>query len=84
MNKQAAPCAFDAGRAQASNGDEAEHNARVRIVAIVDVAGASPHEIRERFAQAIREAVERAWSVGRIDLPIAEELIRTLPARGHA
>lgn len=56
----------------------------VRIVAVFELYGASPRKLRERFAQALREAVQRAWADGRIDLAQAEELIRALPERGRA
>jgi hypothetical protein len=55
-----------------------------RILAIVDIADASPRELRERFVEAERSAIQRAYAGGRIDFAQAEEFIRALPARGRA
>lgn len=51
-----------------------------RIVAVVEIDNASPSELRERFIEAVRAGIQRAWSAGRIDLAQAEELIRAMPA----
>jgi hypothetical protein len=66
------------------NNKRAREAYRVRLVAVIDLRGASPHELRERFAQALRDAVQRACADDRINIGQAEELIRTIPASGQA
>ncbi len=44
----------------------------------------TPRELRERFAQALRAAIDWEYQAGRIDLGLAEELRRTLPEPGKA
>lgn len=56
----------------------------VRLVVVVDIANATPRELRERWICALRESVMAARAADRIDLPTAEELIRALPERGRA
>ena len=51
----------------------------VRIVFTVELAGASPSEVRARFLAALKTAIVNAQTSGRIDLAIAEELFRALP-----
>jgi hypothetical protein len=55
-----------------------------RFYAAVEIGGASPRELRERYVEANRSAILRAYNAGRIDFAQAEEFIRALPSRGHA
>ena len=57
---------------------------RIVIVAVIDPSGASPRELRERFARSLHDAVQRSLLNGHIDIGQAEELIRTLPGDGQA
>lgn len=56
----------------------------LRIVATFDADAPTPLALRERFAEALRDAIHRARVAGRIDIGQTEELIRALPQRGHA
>jgi len=55
----------------------------VRIVAVVDVdtTRCSLREFRKQAAEAWRASVLRARSAGRIELTVAEELIRAWPGQ---
>jgi hypothetical protein len=55
---------------------------RVRIVVVVEIDG-TPRELRKRYIEANWQAIQRAWSAGRVDISVAEELIRALPAEGR-
>jgi hypothetical protein len=79
-SKGAAPRAGHSGRAASTAGRQR----LLKIIALVDMDVATPRELRDRFIDAVRQAVTRAWACGRIDLAEAEELIRALPARGRA
>jgi hypothetical protein len=69
----------DIGGGARHHGDQ-----RIVIVAVIDPVGASPRVLRQRFAEALRDAVQRSLSNGHIDIRQAEELIRALPALGLA
>lgn len=60
------------------------HMSNVRIVATFDPDAPTPRDLRERFSQALRDAIQRARLAGQIDVAQAEELIRTLPERERA
>jgi hypothetical protein len=51
---------------------------------MLEVSGASPSELRERFLEALRQAVQRAWADDRIDLAVTEELIRALNSKARS
>jgi hypothetical protein len=52
---------------------------KVRIVVTLDPEAATPRDLREAFATALRSSIQRAWASGRIDTAQAEELLRTVP-----
>ena len=56
----------------------------VRLVVEFDITGLPPRETREAFADALRAAIIGAREQGQIDSAVTEELIRTVPPRGHA
>ena len=51
----------------------------IRLTIAVNPGGASPRELRSRFALALREAIARGCLAGRIDQAAAEELFRAIP-----
>lgn len=53
---------------------------RIRIA----LRARTPRALRERFADAFRAAISRAYADGRVDLGQAEDLRRILPAPGRA
>ena len=55
----------------------------VQVVARCEVDGASPRELRERFAEALRAGIVGELVANRIDLAEAEELRRILPESGR-
>jgi hypothetical protein len=68
-----------------SRGAAKSRNARriARIYCSVEIGG-TPRELREAFAESLRQAIGRAWAAGRINLGVAEEFIRALPTKGRA
>lgn len=76
------PGGGDAGRIDIAG--RAESIARpdhVRIIVVIDpdTPTRSPRELREHVVDAWRDAVMRAHADGRIDLAVADELIRAIP-----
>jgi len=53
---------------------------RIVVVADVDTGSRTPGELREHFRQQVREAVQRAHAAGRLELAVAEEFVRAVPA----
>ncbi len=51
----------------------------VQLVVVFDPSGLTPRELRQAFAQALRDAIQRARVKGRIDAAVAEELWRVTP-----
>jgi len=56
-------------------------NTIVRLVVLANVAVATltPEQMRRQFRDAIATAIHRARAAGRIELAIAEELLRAVP-----
>jgi hypothetical protein len=53
----------------------------LRLTVTVDsIDGLSPREVRQAFARALVNSILEAHRKGRIDTPIAEELLRTIPS----
>lgn len=76
------PGGGDAGRIDiAGDAGSIPRTRTVRIVVIIDpdTATHSPRERRAHAADAWRDAVMRAHAGGRIDLAVADELIRAMP-----
>jgi hypothetical protein len=57
---------------------------KVALVVNIDTDGLSPREVRQAFAQALRDAIQRARAKRRIDAAQAEELWRVVPDPEHA
>jgi hypothetical protein len=51
-----------------------------KLLVKLDIANASPRMLRQRFRKEIRDTVMQAHADGEIELAIAEELIRAVPA----
>lgn len=78
----APPWRGDAGRVDIAGGATTISRAdRVRIVVVIDpdTATYSPRELRAHAADAWRDAVMRARAGGRVELAVADELIRAMP-----
>jgi hypothetical protein len=71
--------------ATSTRGTSFDGNAKriARICCNVEIGG-RPRELRESFVEAMHQSIQNAWSSGRIDIGVAEELIRALPVKGRA
>ena len=56
----------------------------LRLTVTVDTTGLSPREVRQEFARALVKSILEAHQKNRIDTPVAEELIRTIPSVNRA
>lgn len=56
----------------------------IRVVATIRPAGLSPRQLREHFAESLRQALFRAYQTQRLDAGQTEELYRTLPPKGDS
>jgi hypothetical protein len=52
---------------------------KLTLVIVLDTHALSPKKLRQNFARAVRDAIQRARQRGRIDSAEAEELWRVIP-----